>query len=999
MTGVHKMVEIDILKYYYECLKLDSYYSTALRRNEYISSVIDPKDIDSIIIKYQELSKKLKSDQIIMLGFPILETKDKLGKTVYVPLLMWSIHVGENEFNIYRTESYSFNYYLYSFLRDIKLIESLNVIRDDLFSQLENCYNTPALLEGIYEIVDIDYKAVKNDMIMCVGSSTNFNNYHIVREIQDIVAGKQEMSLVTKGYLTHAMELGTEEQHQNLYHIVKSNYPQNNCLKNVKSTVNIIKGPPGTGKTQTILNLIANQVIKGKNCIISSTNNQPVDNIIEKFESNNIVSDFFGIIRFGNKDINKANISNIREDIKKIRSIQQEEISEHNYTTLLASSNALGEDIEVLEMEANGRIELLNNIIRLEEQIKLLNERITLDNLSGMKAIFKKSGIYGEKIEARLRDILDSPDNELYGTNLISKVIKFLCGRFKNYYRLRLKRLIKSLDNIDFLEVWTNIDLSTPIESLSYMEEVVKVLNLEARLDKYKVQLTQAESNDAKNDSKLKKLYEDKISVDRKLMKYIWLKNAKEILDNKESMQRINEFLTEMEREGIAKVNNSAFNLILKLFPVVMISNLSVRNCVPKSTMFDLAIVDESSQCSIPSIISLLQSSQKICMLGDENQLNHIASVDPKLSEKLFKENIKGLLFDKYCYHRCSAFDRAQKSVELIPEGTNLLSYHYRCIPSIIEHSNKGFYNNRLRIMRKEPERKEYKSGVFARNVYGYTKNKTNEAEIKEVTEIVSQLMCNGVKNIGIITPFSNQKKILINTFKARDNIKVGTIHTFQGGECEAIVLSTVISEGASSFQINFIQKDFRLINVALTRAKDYFILVGNLSKINTQNGFLSKLYNYILTIDSKGFQNPTIELSLEFNRVIMDGNRKKLMHEGELMVFNKLARIAENMPFVVYPKIPIKDTLIINLPKEQLHKKLYYTGHFDYVIYEKESLKPFCAIEYDGKCHGENNRAIENDEIKDNLCKLAGFTLLRIDTKDEEKGWQNIKAFFQSFC
>lgn len=992
------MIEIDLLKYYYECLKLDSYYSKILTKNEYISDIIEPKDIGSITIKFQELSKKLKREDIIMLGFPIVEVKNNSGKIGHIPLLMWNIKVDEREINIFKTESYSLNYYLYSFLKDIKLIKRLNVIRDELFSQLENCYNNPSLLECMYKIVDIDSKKIKNDIVMCICSNTTYSNYHIVSEIQNIISGKQEISLLTKNYLTYAMKLKSDNDCQHIYHIIKSNYPQNNCLKNLNSTVKIIKGPPGTGKTQTILNLIANQIINGKNCIISSTNNQPIQNIEDKFKSNNIISDFFGFIRFGNKNFNKSQIAKIRKVIERIKNIQDEEISEQKFNELIHSSNTLEKNIEELETEANKHIELVNSIKKLEEQIKLLNERIITDNLSNMKNIFEKNRIYGEKIEIRLREILDKHDNELYGTNLFSKIIKFLCKRFRRYYELRIKKLVKSIDNIEFMEVWTNIDLSSPIESLSYMEEVVKTLNLEKRLESYKHQLDQSKSNDCEIDDELIKFYEDKIEIDRQLMKSIWLKNAKKVLNDKESMEKVNEFLKEIEKEGMPKTNIGAFNLVLKLFPVIMISNLSVRNCVPNSTMFDLAIVDEASQCSIPSIISILQSSQKICLLGDEKQLNHIVSVQPELSEKLFGNNIKGLRFDKYCYSRCSAFDRAQKSVELIPEGTNLLSYHYRSIPSIIEYSNKCFYNNRLRIIREEPERTEYKNGVFFRNVYGYTKNKTNESEIKEVKEIVSQLMSNGIKDIGIITPFTNQKNIFINTFKSYKNIKVGTIHTFQGGECEAIIFSTVISDGASNFQIQFIQNDFRLINVALTRAINYFIMVGNLSKINTQNGFLSKLYHYILTIDSKGFQNPTIELSLKFNEVIKDENRKKLMHEGELMVFNKLISIVSNMPLVVYPKIPIKDTLIINLPKEQLHKNLYYTGHFDYVIYAKESLKPFCAIEYDGKYHREYNNSIKNDEIKDQLCELAGFTLMRISTKDEEKGWQNIKSFFRSF-
>lgn len=62
------------------------------------------------------------------------------------------------------------------------------------------------------------------------------------------------------------------------------------------NSLSIIEGPPGTGKTQTILNIVANVLINGGNVAIVSGNNSATRNVQEKLEQNNygFISAFLG---------------------------------------------------------------------------------------------------------------------------------------------------------------------------------------------------------------------------------------------------------------------------------------------------------------------------------------------------------------------------------------------------------------------------------------------------------------------------------------------------------------------------------------------------------------------------------------------------------------------------------------------------------------------------------------------------------------------------------
>jgi hypothetical protein len=86
---------------------------------------------------------------------------------------------------------------------------------------------------------------------------------------------------------------------------------------------------------------------------------------------------------------------------------------------------------------------------------------------------------------------------------------------------------------------------------------------------------------------------------------------------------------------------------------------------------------------------------------------------------------------------------------------------------------------------------------------------------------------------IGIVTPYAAQRRLLrrlIDAAELGDWVKVGTVHTFQGGEADLIIFDSVLDDPYWSARLTNPNSELegrRDINVAVTRAREKFLFVG----------------------------------------------------------------------------------------------------------------------------------------------------------------------------
>ena len=175
-----------------------------------------------------------------------------------------------------------------------------------------------------------------------------------------------------------------------------------------------------------------------------------------------------------------------------------------------------------------------------------------------------------------------------------------------------------------------------------------------------------------------------------------------------------------------------------------------------------------------------------------------------------------------------------------------LLDINFRCHPDITELCSELFYGGLLKSGREHTG----KNALYIKNNQSFMTNKSrsfvNEGNRLSVLEQTSLALKRGKRSIGTITPFRaqandiNQSLLLLKDEYPDADIQAGTVHKFQGKEKNIVIFDlTFSSQGNKQVPITFLgdleSEAARLLNVAMTRAEDFFVLVGDVNGIIKQ--------------------------------------------------------------------------------------------------------------------------------------------------------------------
>lgn len=631
---------------------------------------------------------------------------------------------------------------------------------------------------------------------------------------------------------------------------------QLNVVKNVENAKLVsVFGPPGTGKSQTIVNLAAHLIANGKTVLVASRMDKAVDVVAERL--NELGAPFLAL-RAGRLNYQRELSMQLQDLLAK--KVDLDEGSENSLICDVSDMENLLKAISELEKKSE-------KIIKLEEDWTAVNERIKLEEAQHANHIYIKKVLKGDEINTIESTILSLSTNmEKSG---------FIAG-LKNYSSLNNLKKILNLKNFEV----NNENLSTLQYELDFAKLVCEARKIETEIQKignihvFSEQIRNMKKKQkrlaidilkTKRRAALKSLMQDPVKRQRLFV------HSKSLVERRQNLQN-------------RLLETEDFRPLLEAFPCWCVTTYAASGSLPlKPGLFDVVIIDEASQCDIASCFPILFRAKKAVVVGDDKQLPHLSFLE-KAKEQSFLSQYG--ITDRYQlmwrFRTNSMFDLANY-YSMHPV---LLDEHFRSLPPIINFSNKEFYGGRIRVMRRNDNSKKVLETVVVpegKVDFDATRNLPEiEALVKRLHEIVVEDERKNPEHpvsIGIISPFRAQveqlkisvAKVLSEHMIEKHQIEIGTAHTFQGDERDIILISWAYANNSFPQSLIFLQKP-NLFNVAITRARYQMINFISKDPRELPEGLLRSYLGFVQEYEDRyAMQN-----SDEFDENIYKNNFEK---------------------------------------------------------------------------------------------------------------------------
>lgn len=283
--------------------------------------------------------------------------------------------------------------------------------------------------------------------------------------------------------------------------------------------------------------------------------------------------------------------------------------------------------------------------------------------------------------------------------------------------------------------------------------------------------------------------------------------------------------------------------------PLWLASILGTPRRIPLDEgLFDLVIFDEASQCDIATAIPLFARAKRAVVVGDDRQLSFIPQLGQGQDRNLMQaQGLPIAKMGRFAQSRRSLFEFASRvpGAELIT-----LRHQYRSAGPIVDYISENFYGGQLQAAY-DPQRLVVptgaKAGITWQDVTAPAVPQTGNVNLAEASAIVRHLQKLLVEeefggSIGVITPFRAQVLAIQHAIalaideptRMSCDLKVGTVDGFQGQERDVILFSPCVGPRSPQSGLTFFQRDARRLNVAISRARAVAMVFGDLKFART---------------------------------------------------------------------------------------------------------------------------------------------------------------------
>jgi very-short-patch-repair endonuclease len=743
-------------------------------------------------------------------------------------------------------------------------------------------------------------------------------------------------------------------------------------------TVTVVTGPPGTGKSQVVVDLLASCAAAGKSVLFASKNNKAVDVVRERM-SRLLGESQDWVLRLGNRQM--MDTCRLEMDGR------------------LASVNALAVELppsprtlQELDSRITGLRTQLERLVTLQEELRALDrDRRVLESLVTPEWI---SACAGLKIDPPSLDLWTRCQLEcaLLADRRYRSLLPWL--RRSLFRKTTARKHVRTLaSSTSTLAARVHQDLPLAAEAgPAVFEELADAFDRLARLARWRHATERVDSKVAEliglpTSQSLTSQQDEQLSRRSELcalqFRTVWASRLRTSATHPKLTQYFDladrAFRSKSEQWAAQTTSQWARQVqtLGRELPVWIVTSLSARRALPLSPgLFDLLIIDEASQCDIPSAFPLLYRAKRVLVIGDPNQLRHISTLPTDDEMALASEHNLLDVVSRWSYNNRSLYGLSEDVVSRLGKQVWFLAEHYRSHPEIIEFSNRSFYQGRL-ILRTDLPRLQartpgHEMGVFWLDTPGAVppspRSAFNGAEIAGVVELIGRWITAGLIDkddlrLGVVTPFRLQMEKVRDAISRQawpDSVKaritVGTAHRFQGDECDIMIFSPVVAKGMSERLVRWVATTDQLLNVAITRARSALHVIGDVSACLAAGGSLG-----------------------DFAASVQEGIRVATE-----------TQVTETPPEQVVADILIEMGI--------WHANQYQVGgrRLDFLVVSPQGIR--YDLEVDGRGH-LTDEAIRADERRDAEIKSLGFKVIRIDARLIFSSPSTVKEILLRMC